>query len=266
MKVNLHELGKDKQFKIWHALGEKENMIILFHSEGGSIVCNEQNYPIEKGAVCFVGEGRYHYTMPEPPEKYDRTKLFFSTDVLKRTLELVSDGELYSGFAKGSIVYAKLPPEAALEAEEMLATLSKEPSETYRTAAEISCLIRLIVLIDSYSAESARGRADMLGNAIEYINSNIFEDIDIDRICSRVHISKYHFCRRFKEQMGVTVMDYILKTRIILAANMLKEGDASVSEVSERCGFSSISYFCRVFKADTGLTPLKYRKKHTAIK
>ena len=265
MKVNLHEQGKDKQFKIWHSLGEDENMIILFHSEGGSVVCKERNYPIESGAICFLGEGKYHYTMPEPPEKYDRSKVFFSTDVLKRTLELVSDGKSFSSFTKGSVVYAKLPPEAALEAEEMLRTLSEEIGEPYRTAAEISCLIRLIVLTDKYSTESARGRADMLGKAIEYINRNIFEPIDIDTVCSAVHISKYHFCRRFKEHMGVTVMDYILKTRIILAANMLREGDASVSEVSESCGFSSISYFCRVFKDETGLTPLKYRKSMCKI-
>jgi len=41
----------------------------------------------------------------------------------------------------------------------------------------------------------------------------------------------------------------------------LRETDKSISEISETCGFSSISYFCRTFKNETTLTPLKYRKK-----
>ena len=60
--------------------------------------------------------------------------------------------------------------------------------------------------------------------------------------------------------MGMTVMDYVLKTRIVLAKNMLEKENVSISEVSGRCGFSSESYFCRVFKESVGVSPLKYRK------
>jgi AraC-like DNA-binding protein len=55
-------------------------------------------------------------------------------------------------------------------------------------------------------------------------------------------------------------MEYILATRIVLAKEMLQKTDLTVGEISERCGFSSISYFCRVFKQDTGRTPLGFRK------
>lgn len=45
-----------------------------------------------------------------------------------------------------------------------------------------------------------------------------------------------------------------------MAQGMLRKDAFSVSEVSERCGFSSVSYFCRAFKDETGMTPLQYRK------
>ena len=57
-------------------------------------------------------------------------------------------------------------------------------------------------------------------------------------------------------------MDYILKTRLTNAKYMLKEDDISVSEIAEKCGFCSISYFCRVFKEHYNITPLAYRKLH----
>lgn len=262
MRTVLHEIGKDEQFKIWHAIDE--NMLIYTHSDGGSIVCGERSYPIERGAICFIGEGKYHYTMPDPPERYDRSKLFFSSKLLKRIAELISDGRTFSHFAPGSFVYAKLPEELMAEAEWLYSAINSAELDPYREASEISALIRLLVLIEKYSTESTRGEMDTLGRAVEYINSNIFREIDIDEICSAVHISKYHFCRRFKESMGVTVMEYILKTRIVLAKNMLEKEIISVTEVSERCGFSSVSYFCRAFKEECGLSPLKYRRQMTS--
>jgi AraC-like DNA-binding protein len=58
-------------------------------------------------------------------------------------------------------------------------------------------------------------------------------------------------------------MDYILKTRIAMAKELLCEADMSVTEISESCGFSSISYFSRTFKNETGMSPLKYKKRET---
>ena len=77
-----------------------------------------------------------------------------------------------------------------------------------------------------------------------------------------VNVSKFHLCRCFREHTGMTVMDYILSTRIILAKNELTKTDESILCISEKCGFSSVSYFCRVFHRKEGCTPLQYRKLH----
>ena len=73
-------------------------------------------------------------------------------------------------------------------------------------------------------------------------------------------MSKYHFCRRFRNAVGTTVMDYILRTRIMMAKDMLDNENMTVTEISNKCGFSSLSYFSRVFKEKTGKTPVEYRK------
>jgi AraC-like DNA-binding protein len=99
---------------------------------------------------------------------------------------------------------------------------------------------------------------------VEYINTNIFSELSIDAICAAIHTSKYHFCRQFKKATGLTVSNYILKTRIVMAEGMLQNSDATIGEVSEKCGFCSISYFCRVFKDETGMTPRQYKLSHGA--
>ena len=71
--------------------------------------------------------------------------------------------------------------------------------------------------------------------------------------------------RLFKEKIGLTVMDYILKTRVTMAKELLCKTDLSVTEISESCGFSSISFFSRTFKNETGVSPLKYKKCTQAI-
>lgn len=254
MRTVLHEVGRDAHFKLWHALSDEENMIIYFHSDGGSIVTDERVYPIKSGALCFIGAGKYHYTMPNDPSVYDRSKMFFSSELLHGIVSLATDGKSFSGFTYDSLIYAEIPDTERASVEGTFLEAKEETSG----AIEVSAVSRLLHYIEKYSV-NAEASVGTLGGAIDYINKNLFKDISIDEICREVHISKYHFCRRFKSAMGMTVMDYILKTRIIHAKEMLKKESASVTEVSERCGFSSVSYFCRVFKESVGVSPLKYR-------
>ena len=58
----------------------------------------------------------------------------------------------------------------------------------------------------------------------------------------------------------MTAMEYVLKTRIAAAKGLLLSGTLSVNEISERCGFSSISYFSQKFKEETGVTASEFRR------
>jgi AraC-like DNA-binding protein len=257
VKTILHEIGKDAHFKLWHALPLDENMIIYFHEGDGSIVCGESVYPIKAGALCFIGAGKYHYTMPSDPAAYDRSKIFFSSAILQGIVSLASGEKGFSGFAYDSLVYAEIPE---AERESVVSAFFEAESEK-NSAIEISVVSKLLYYVEKYSVNTEGAACGDLGGAIDYIKKNLFKEITIDEICREVHISKYYFCRRFKETMGMTVMDYVLKTRIIHAKQMLEKENASVTDVSDRCGFSSVSYFCRVFKESVGVSPLKYRKQ-----
>ena len=253
-----HQLGKDPLYKTWHALDNI--MIIRTYSDGGSIVVGEKAYPITENTLCLVGAGRYHYTMPDNPESYDRSKIFITKEQFSAIRKLFRTDNFKNELSEDAFIYAQLDKASCDDADRIFEELNTSYESTYRDAVILSAFIKLLILADKFSVEG-KSTLGYMSKAVEYIGSNIFTELDIDSICTHIHMSKYYFCRKFKEHTGMTVMAYILKTRLMLAKDMLIKEKSSVSEISEKCGFSSISYFCQVFKADTGLSPLRYRKK-----
>ena len=164
-------------------------------------------------------------------------------------------------FNPNSMMYAQTNPETAQQIDSFFAELLRyESQDYYHDALLISNYIKLLVILHENSTNAVFPVSGMVQMATAYINAHIHEPLSMDEICSVLHVSKYYFCKKFKESTGLTVMNYILKTRIISAKNMLENSDLAIGEISERCGFSSHSYFCRVFKEEAGITPLQYQK------
>ena len=258
--VRIHHTGFNNRYNTWHTLNR--NMVMFVHSGSGSIVAREQNYPITSGCLCFVGSSRFYYTLPDCPEKYDRSKVFLSNQELDRVLSLFPEElQLKERFAPNSLVYAQVPPQAVQQIDTIFDDLALyEDRDYYHDALVTSHYIKLLILLNDYATNTVFPVFGMVQKAIEYINAHIHEHLSIDEICHVLHVSKYYFCKKFKQSTGITVMNYILMTRIISAKNMLENSDLAIGEISSRCGFSSQSYFCRVFKDESGMTPLQYQK------
>jgi len=259
-RIICHQLGKDPLYKIWHV--SPEHLIMYFYSDGGSIVCAEDVFPIKKGGLIFIAADTYHYTMPDVPEIYDRSKLNLSSCELNRILDLLGENNRFKSFANKAIVYAEIDEKDQKELERIFNEFSICNTDDERELLMFSCCAKLLFYLDKYSKASTSSVTGTMGKAIDYINKNISLDVNIESICAAVNISKYHFCRQFKKHTGMTVMKYILKTRIILAKNDLKKTHLSISEISEKYGFSSVSYFSRVFKEKENCSPLQYRKRN----
>ncbi|MBR0277031.1 MAG: helix-turn-helix transcriptional regulator [Clostridia bacterium] len=259
-KIIYHEQGKDSLFKMRHI--SKQLMFIYMHSDGGSIVCGEKTYFLKKGTLCFVGTGKYHYIMSDNPSNYDRSMLFVSADYFDKILEILSTNIMPYKLSSKAFVYAIIDEDERNKVEEIFKKIKEyEHDEIYGKWIVISCVIELLVFLNRYLCEIVSSTTEVVSRAIEYIIKNACREITIDEICFEMHMSKYHFCRQFRKTTGTTVMKYILKTRLIMAKNMILNENLSITEISNRCGFSSISYFSRVFKEENGISPLNYKKE-----
>lgn len=97
---------------------------------------------------------------------------------------------------------------------------------------------------------------------IQYINENYNRITEIEQIAECFFISKYHLCRFFRKNLGISLVSYVNAIKIRQACALMKSGGVSMTRVAMQCGFNSSSYFCKVFKKETGLSPSEYRKKH----
>jgi len=68
-------------------------------------------------------------------------------------------------------------------------------------------------------------------------------------------------CRVYKENVGMTIFEYLNKIKIEFACNLLMDADLKISEVCWDSGFNNFSHFNKQFKRITGMTPSEYRKK-----
>ena len=261
-KLIYRQVGRDDHYKVWHR--PEKNMFLLIQAGSGSIVTRDKSYPMGKGLLCFIGSNKYHYTFPDLPEQYIRSKLFVDSEKLEKICRLLSHNrKLYSILGEDRIVMGRLSEGDLHRAEDIFEELNRLESDSdLFQAKSYAAILDLTVLISQSMGEDLPCHFDNIQTAVEYINRHITEDLKIDDLCAACYLSKYHFCRLFKKKIGLTVMEYILKTRITMAKELLCEAKMSVTEISEACGFSSISFFSRTFKKEVGKTPLQYKKQN----
>ena len=92
----------------------------------------------------------------------------------------------------------------------------------------------------------------------------------LNETAQAVGYSKSYMCRRFSEEMGMTVMQYITLLRMDKAKELLLNTDNSVSEIAELLYYNDLTRFCKTFKKYTGQSPTQYRsapaEQHTSLR
>ena len=85
----------------------------------------------------------------------------------------------------------------------------------------------------------------------------------VEEMCEDMQISRTYFHRLYMKAFGVSFRQDVIESRLLHAADLLKNTDLSVTAISEICGYDSESYFMRQFKGRKGCTPSEYRRRVT---
>lgn len=100
----------------------------------------------------------------------------------------------------------------------------------------------------SYSSDS------QIEELLRYINHNLTEDLSIETLARKYYLSKYHMMRKFKEETGYTIHNYIISKRLLLARTKISEG-TPILKASQLSGFSDYTTFSRAYKKQFGIAP-----------
>ena len=101
---------------------------------------------------------------------------------------------------------------------------------------------------------------------ITYIDEYYNEDLSVDELASHVQLSASHLYSRFKEYIGITPHQYIIRQRMRAARHLLVTGNMPIKSIADEVGYSNTESFCRLFKKFTGLTAAEYRNKYMIYK
>ena len=100
---------------------------------------------------------------------------------------------------------------------------------------------------------------ELVCNIIEYINNNLHDEIRIDNLVKRFYFNRTYIMKRFKKEIGISIINYINTMKIYNSLKDLKY-NKSILEIALLNGFNSQEYYSETFKDIMGVSPLTYRK------
>ena len=122
-------------------------------------------------------------------------------------------------------------------------------------AEQLSEQAESLAIIEEGSEPSA------IAKARKYIHANLEQPLPLGLVASQAGLSESHFCRLFKDSVGLTLTDYVNRCRIDWAKRELLKHEARISEIAFLIGYQSLSQFNRSFARIVGLSPTLYRRE-----
>jgi AraC-like DNA-binding protein len=125
-------------------------------------------------------------------------------------------------------------------------------------------LSREIIKSHLYAKESFYSKDSQIECSLDFIHKNYASDLTVKKLADMAHVTPEYFSKIFKDNIGISPIQYILFYRITQARLLLQDKCNKIEWVGRQCGFSDIHYFSRVFKKYEGISPSQYQ--HTILK
>ena len=222
-----------------------------------SFMVEDLIYPISYGDIIISRPFEYHHCIYHSSEIHKHFWILFSSAGNEKLLDVFFKRE--AGVGNHLI----LPPE---ELEDFITHCHKMTQACESESQKYYNFFKLIDFLQKAKLNdiTKNKRLPDVTHAISYINKNIDQPITVADVAKSVHVSVNTLERHFKESINLSPRTYMQKKRLANAARLLAEG-SSVTEASEKSGFSDYSWFIALFKKTYGITPLQYKKKQQNV-
>ncbi len=180
-------------------------------------------------------------------------------------MPIIKQGAVAGFVIMGQVRSEGSPPSApaiGVSDSESMKKLSKAYSEApFLSEKQLTGLYDLLpcILFDS-AIDTVHD--SLINEAVEFIETELNKRLTVKDICERFHVSKNRLYEVFHTNLGCTVTEYINTRRIAEAQSLLKESDMTVHEIAQAVGVDNYTYFCKLFKKTSGVTPSEYRRKN----
>jgi AraC family cel operon transcriptional repressor len=237
----------------------------IFYVLEGSIthVLNGEARVLHAGDMVFLNLEDIHSFIREEGNTCKHRDIIIYTEFFDSVCTFLGDNfkEAYQSNHLPKVLTLTLDQMEAYEHRITNAILTSGMNSEYRLSSTRALCVSLLNLLveerirhnDSYYPMWFR---ELLGR----FHMNEFLKMGLDDILKPFHFNKSYLCRRFRQYTGYTMTEYLNRIRLQQAAFQLQYTDNTILSVCDNVGFSSISYFNKLFKQTYGMTPKTFRK------
>lgn len=268
-QYNLEKTGYLKEdFRLFHINDQTKkdfsyhyhdfHKIIVFISGKVTYHIEGKAYHLKLRDILLVSQGAIHKPEIDPSVPYERYIFWIRDDL--------SCQELNTCFQKANDrSFNLVRADSALQ--ERLKDLLPEIEQTLQNKhfgdtvlrnalfTQFMIYINRIFLRTSSSPDKKTYSSDtQVEQLLKYINRNLSENLSIDQLANRFFFSKYHMMRKFKNETGYTIHNYITSKRLLMARSLISQG-MPVMKAAQASGFHDYTTFVRAYKKQFGKAP-----------
>lgn len=242
----------DPEYHIFRDKGLVSHQFLVTLDGEGILKVNGKTYT-QKSGDCF-------YLSPGVPHEY------YPADTEWKTAWLVFRGNMLSAVMRSLgfpdfLLYESFDKETFLQIFQEIYTAAQDSLNGNEICSVL--IYRLVILMSKNFFENQNVRTvkkELLRNAVRFMDENFAQDITLAQIAEISGVSIQHFCRCFKERMGMRPAEYLARRRIAQSKQLLLNTDKSISDIAEQVGYHGATYFGMVFRKYEGMTPGEFRK------
>lgn len=268
-QYNLEKTGYLKEdFRLFHINDQTKkdfsyhyhdfHKIIVFISGKVTYHIEGKAYHLKPRDILLVSQSAIHKPEIDPSVPYERYIFWIRDDL--------SCQELNTCFQKANDrSFNLVRADSALQ--ERLKDLLPEIEQTLQNKhfgdtvlrnalfTQFMIYINRIFLRTSSSPDKKTYSSDtQVEQLLKYINRNLSENLSIDQLANRFFFSKYHMMRKFKNETGYTIHNYITSKRLLMARSLISQG-MPVMKAAQASGFHDYTTFVRAYKKQFGKAP-----------
>lgn len=252
-----HTLTLDPTIDDFSFKSHSHNMIEVYYFLRGNarFVVEGNVFQLERGSILVMASGQTHHLLLEPSTAYERMALLIDTSAAPAEFDLLSE-QVYNGAN-----LFELDKREQIWFEESFSLITKATTDTQKSLIFSFSSMVFSLLSSKLTHTTNINIADnTIKKTINFINKNLANELSIEIIANALYCSRVTLNRKFREIMGCTVWEYVIRRRIYSARQQLFLGD-SITDVYQKSGFNDYSTFFRAYKKIIGVSPSDDFKK-----